>query len=738
MALDLRVARLGVLLLMVSVPPATDAHAAVRPIRDKTLVAWVAPTNLTQGGGAVIGIGGTAQSFDAIVFGEIAPARWMAGSNYYERTDRQQDAYPIETAGPDELVMIAISYEGRQVRIFRNGERYAEYTMATEPREFTTGDIVTLGLRHKGASRGYLAGTIEDARIYDVALDGSALAELEPNRLTGPRPIGWWTFEDGSTQDGMGSFPEGDLFGGARIEEGRLVLDGQAACMIVRRSPTVARTEEGWPWYHVTALPDEGIALPYDANGCIYWKGKYHLMYIFQSDDGRHCWGHLASPDLVHWTYLPTALEPRPGDADTGTFSGNAFINKDGVPMLCWFGIDAGVCVATALDDDLVRWEKHPGNPIIPMPKEGEPGYGVYTVWDPYLWLEGDTYYCLLGGNRLPIDRDTLYLCTSPDLVNWTPKGPFYTGDPEWRRPDEDCSCPDFFRLQGKRVLMCISHAIGARAYIGRMEGEEFIPEQHVRMNWPGGMFFAPESLEDAKGRRVFWAWVTDPRVRPAQEPTGSGFQSLPRVLGLDEAGEVRITPAQELTALRGAHRRVEGIRLAPGEGKTLEAIRGAHIELSADIGVERARQVVLSVLCSEDGREKTSIIYDADAGALRLDMSRSTLRDDVTYGSPPFTSYGLQRARDNANPIGSFDAPLALRPGERLRLRVFIDGPMVEAFANDRQCLTQVVFPKGHDSDRVRLSAVGGEALVRSIDAWEMGPLEFTDQRWAEAGPEM
>ncbi len=49
-----------------------------------------------------------------------------------------------------------------------------------------------------------------------------------------------------------------------------------------------------------------------------------------------------------------------------GIFSGNAFVNKDGEPMLCWFGVESGVCVATAEDNDLIRWKKHPKNPIIP------------------------------------------------------------------------------------------------------------------------------------------------------------------------------------------------------------------------------------------------------------------------------------------------------------------------------------------------------------------------------------
>ena len=171
------------------------------------------------------------------------------------------------------------------------------------------------------------------------------------------------------------------------------------------------------------------MCLPYDANGCIYWKGKYHLMYIFQDPSGPTAatvGGTPSSTDLVNWTFHPAALVPAPGDPDTGIFSGNAFVNKEGKPMLCWFGIDAGVCVATAEDDDLIRWKKHPKNPIIPVPKPGEPGYGVYRVWDPYLWLEGDTYYCLLGGNDCPTARTRSTCCKSPDLVNWKPLHPFY------------------------------------------------------------------------------------------------------------------------------------------------------------------------------------------------------------------------------------------------------------------------------------------------------------------------
>ena len=73
-------------------------------------------------------------------------------------------------------------------------------------------------------------------------------------------------------------------------------------------------------------------------------------------------------------------------------------------------------------------------------------------------------------------------------------------------------------------------------------------------MNWPGGQLSAPETLLDGKGRRIFWAWVTDPRSPTTQHSTGSGVQSLPRVLALVERGKLHL---KLLARVRAALRRV-------------------------------------------------------------------------------------------------------------------------------------------------------------------------------------
>ena len=314
--------------------------------------------------------------------------------------------------------------------------------------------------------------------------------------------------------------------------------------------------------------------------------------------------------------------------------------------------------------------------------------------------------------------------------MNWEPLHSFYEHpDLSWTVEGEDCSCPDFFKLGDKWALMCISHKRGARCYIGRYENERFYPEQHIRMNWPGGQFFAPESLQDGQGRRIFWGWVTDPRIRPSQVATRSGFQSLPRVLSLGNDGAVRITPAVELETLRRGTRTVENVSISPDADVVLDGIRGDCLELAAEIELKDAKEAGVIVLCSPDGKEQTLISYEPATQRLKVDVSHSTSRKDVLYGETVFTGYNANRESTNDKPVYVIEAPLALAAGEPLKLRAFLDKGILEVFANDRQCVTQMAFPQAEDALLVRAYAKGGGATVKNAQAWEMAPARFVRQ---------
>jgi hypothetical protein len=150
-----------------------------RDLREKTLEAWVTLADLEQQGGAAISIeNARGDQFDAIVFGERERGRWMAGSESFRRT-RNFDG-PLETAKPDELIHVAATYrEDGTIAIFRNGVPYSPaWKPGAEPLvAFARGDAhVLLGLRHAPAANGYFAGEVEDARLYDRALNPEEIA----------------------------------------------------------------------------------------------------------------------------------------------------------------------------------------------------------------------------------------------------------------------------------------------------------------------------------------------------------------------------------------------------------------------------------------------------------------------------------------------------------------------------------------------------------------------------------
>ncbi len=228
---------LGILAIVVTSSGARSVEGA-EPAKkaastDKTLVAWAAPANLSQQGGSVLTIQ-CGERFDAIVLGERAQGKWMAGSNYFDRTQADQSASAAETTGPDTLVQIAIVYEGDDIRIYRNGQPYAAYKAKNIDLMHLENHIAVFGLRHVGAGTGTpLAGSIEDARIYGRALTAEQIRSLTPNEASEIKPLAWWDFE-GTAKDRCARFTHQALVGGAKVERGRLVLNGKGYLVAAR------------------------------------------------------------------------------------------------------------------------------------------------------------------------------------------------------------------------------------------------------------------------------------------------------------------------------------------------------------------------------------------------------------------------------------------------------------------------------------------------------------------------
>ena len=383
----------------------------------------------------------------------------------------------------------------------------------------------------------------------------------------------------------------------------------------------------------------------------------------------------------------------------------------------------SGSCIATADDDELNGWTKHP-QAVISTAQPGDDDYGQYGVGDPCMWREGEVWYALCGF-RDPQGGDTASLFRSRDTLNWEFLHSLYTSDRKWTSVEDDCAVPDFFQLGQRHMLLFMSHHTGAQYYLGRWENEHFYPETDGRMNWPGGPLNAPKSILDGKGRRLMWGWVCEGRTQAEQRAAGwAGILSLPRELSLDTGGELRIVPAVELETLRFNHRQRADIHLNDGEELVLTEIKGDCLEFRLTMETHGAVDLGIKVRCAPDGSEQTAIVWNPSNRVLTIDTRLSSLRADILHPWPrPWATVF-------SDPLGRFEetrhvdvqeAPLEMTAGEALELRVFLDRSVLEVFANGRQCLTQRIYPDRDDSLGTVLFSKGGQAVVKTIEAWDM-----------------
>ena len=152
-------------------------------------------------------------------------------------------------------------------------------------------------------------------------------------------------------------------------------------------------------------------------------------------------------------------------------------------------------------------------------------------------------------------------LFRSEDLKTWTFVHRFYENthkDATWPDKTEDDMCPSFLPLfdkrengsfTGKYLQLFIAHNRGCQYYIGTLEGETFIPEQHGRMSWNDIAYFAPEALIDDKNRHIIWTWLHGNPENDFEKYGWSGVFCFPRTVWYED-GALKMAPAAELDRL--------------------------------------------------------------------------------------------------------------------------------------------------------------------------------------------
>jgi len=437
---------------------------------------------------------------------------------------------------------------------------------------------------------------------------------------------------------------------------------------------------------------------PGDPNAAFYLDGTYHLHYIL-----RHPWQgktsfsfvHVTSPDMLHWTWQTTKLQP--SFTGHGMFSGTGFLTKEGCPAAIYHGQGSGRNqIAIAKDNRLSAWDK-------PYPVEVRTADGKEPEmrhWDPDCFLIGNTYYAISGGKNPPLFK-------SKDLKRWTLIVDFLKHElPDVTR-GEDISCPNFFPIGKKWMLLCISHPLGCRYYIGDWDAkaEQFVPQMHGRMNWrredqkfeePWRDFFAPESVLTPDGRRVMWAWLCT--LNPAIN--AKTIQALPRELSLGDDGNLHIGPLRELESLRREPVVLNDITVKPPPRpnggtarKRIGELNGDAFEIRATVSRDQA-----------DGKQFGFTLFSDDKGG------------GLTI---------LVRPDNRTIRLGNAEAPFAvadLPDGEDVTLRIFIDKYLVEVFANNRQAMI-AAHMDWQDNRGFDTYTFGAPTTIKKVEIWKLKP---------------
>src|SRR5215469_7609142 len=446
-----------------------------------------------------------------------------------------------------------------------------------------------------------------------------------------------------------------------------------------------------------------------DPNGPIFFRGRYHMFYQHNPQSavwGNMHWAHATSFDLIHWKHEPIAISPTPNGPDRdGVFSGSAIV--DGArPTVIYTGVAPASslaeatlrdgqhvwretqCLAVAQDSDLRSWKKLV-DPVIAAPPAN---LEVTGFRDPVVWREGDRWMLILGSGIR--DRGgAILLYASPDLRHWTYLHPLVQGLPSGKDSANPVDtgdmweCPDFFPLADKHVLL-ISTMGKVRWKVGTYAQQRFTPEKEGVVDW--GSYYAAKTMLDSKGNRILWGWIPETRSDADLIATGwAGAMSLPRVLSLNLQNELQTEVSPAAHQLRSRRTPLTGSTHADHQ-KAIDSLRIHDLAFELDLRFQPKSDAFTLALQSEDGAPWADISCDNQSNARELR-------------------------------INNIAAPLAGTGGSPVHLHMFLDGSVLEIFANETTSVTVRIYRTASGPLRLTLA---GDVEIQSLEAWQMTPI--------------
>lgn len=485
------------------------------------------------------------------------------------------------------------------------------------------------------------------------------------------------------------------------------------------------------PQFHFTA-PEHWMNEPHAP---FFFNGQYHLFYQHNPHGpywGNIHWGHAVSRDMVQWRDLPMALSPGKYDVDPdGCWSGSAIMDDEGLPMLFYTAGDHSrspdQLIASARsafrvdqDNDLKAWIKS-ADPVV-VQREGQGWFGNFR--DPFLWKEEDTWYMLVGTGILGKGGAAI-LYTSKDLQDWTCRDYFYVGNySKYPKTGRMWELPVFLKIGSSgdvskdKYIFIVNPWFGEPSeyynkfmfyWLGTFDKEScrFIPDDEIPQTFVFGEHFTgPSGIIDPKGRAVIFSLLQDFRTDKQQYHAGwAHCAGLPIELKLGADNLLTVAPIEELQALRKSKLVSLSDMTKEETNSQLEFIHEAMLEIILELQPSSAGQYGIKLRRTPDGAEETLIYYDRNKREFNVDKTKSSLDPDARKG--------IQGGKLDL--YGS------------LKLHLYLDHSVIEAYANQRKLLATRVYPTREDAWGIQIWG-DGSVHVRSMEIWSMNAFNKAD----------
>ena len=445
-----------------------------------------------------------------------------------------------------------------------------------------------------------------------------------------------------------------------------------------------------------------------ETHGLIRYNGRYH---IFNQKDGNNIllrkinWGHFSSADLIHWTEHKAALRPSALYDNEGIWSGHAIEDINGLPAIVYTGgsNNPSICIASPSDSNLIYWKKYEGNPVVKSPPAA---FKTNTFRDPYIFKENGKYYMIVGFGYVDsnVEKGSVILYRSNDLKQWEYLHPLFTGNPAKDNSGVFWEMPVFVKLNGKYVLLVnkVPHngqPADALYWSGDFVDEKFIPDEIMPRHFEVvNRLLSPSVTVDESGLTAAIAIIPD--LVPMQQHYTQGWAhlySIPRVWTLKN-NKLCQQPHPALRSLRMDSVVFNNVSVN-GNKPLLISNDKSQLELEANINIENCRRFGFSLGKNASGSEFTNIYFDIEKHVITVVSSDSDAQH--IHINNREGNYGF---RD-----------------KNIRIRLLIDGSVVEGFINDEDAFTTRMFPKDKNSNRVELFCEKGSLQLAEAKVWRL-----------------